>query len=182
MRSFLLFIGLFASVLSADAQFRKITKAPSTENHFLISGVIYHYDIVKGSEMPAAHTQIVVYQNKELYVAFFGGADGTYSFYLPVGFEYEVWFGGSAFANKKLSIDATQLPEEKKPREVSLDVSLFRAVEGVDFTILDEPYMRMAYDPESDNMRIDEEYTRKRKVELDKTLKKAKKLLQSAKG
>ena len=182
MRVFALFLVLVASVVSAEAQFRKVNKTPSTENHFLISGVIYHYDIVKGNEVPAAHAQIVVYQNKELYVAFFGGADGTYSFYLPVGFEYEVWFGGSAFANKKLFIDAMQLPEERKPREVTLDVSLFRAVEGIDFSILTEPYVRMAYNPESDNMFLDEEYTRKRKVELDKSLKKAKKLLQSAKG
>jgi hypothetical protein len=182
MRGIVLFLCLVFSVSATEAQFRKITKTPSTENHFLISGLIYHYDIVKGNEVPAAHAQIVVYQNKELYVAFFGGADGTYSFYLPVGFEYEVWFGGSAFANKKVRLDATQLPEEKKPREVALDVSLFRAVEGIDFSILNEPYVRMAYDPESDNMRLDEEYTRKRKVELDKSLKKAKKLLQSAKG
>jgi hypothetical protein len=40
----------------------------------------------------------------------------------------------------------------------------------------------MAYDTESDQVRMDEEYTRKRKVELDKAIKKAKKLLQSAKG
>jgi hypothetical protein len=182
MRSCVIFLCLIFAVGAADAQFRKITKAPSTENHFLISGVIYHYDIVKGNEVPAAHAQIVVYQNKELYVAFFGGADGTYSFYLPVGFEYEVWFGGSAFANKKVLMDATQMPEENKPREVIFDVSLFRSVEGADFSMLNEPYIIMAYDPESDNMRVNEEYMRKQKLELDKCLKKAKKLLQSAKG
>ena len=182
MRTFVLSILLVLSGFTVDAQFRKITKTASTENHFHISGVIYHYDLVKGDEVPAAHTQIVIYQNKELYVAFFGGADGLYSFYLPIGFEYEVWFGGSAFANKKLYIDATQLPEEKRPRDLTLDVSLFRAVEGVDFSILDEPFVRMAFDAESDQVRMDEEYTRKRKVELDKAIKKAKKLLQSAKG
>ena len=182
MRGFVLFLLFLALGFSTEAQFRKITKTPSTENHFLISGIIYQQDIVKGTEIPAAHAQIVVYQNKELYVAFFGGADGSYSFYLPVGFEYEVWFGGSAFANKKLYIDATQFPEEKKPREVTLDVSLFRAVEGVDFSVLNEPYVRMSYNQETDNIRLDEEYTRKRKVELDKSLKKAKKLLQSANG
>ena len=182
MRNFVLSILLVLSGTSVDAQFRKITNDPSTVNHFLLSGVIYHYDIVKGDEVPAAHAQIVVYQNKELYVAFFGGADGLYSFYLPIGFEYEVWFGGSAFANKKLYIDATQFPEEKRPRELTLDVSLFRAVEGVDFSILDEPLVRMAYDPEMDQVRTDEEYARNRKVELDKVIKKAKKLLQSAKG
>ena len=101
MKTFALSILFVLSGISVEAQFRKIEKTPSTENHFHISGVIYHYDLVKGDELPAAHTQIVIYQNKELYVAFFGGADGLYSFYLPIGFEYEVWFGGSAFANKK---------------------------------------------------------------------------------
>jgi hypothetical protein len=182
MKMFVLSILFVLSGISVEAQFRKITKTPSTENHFHISGVIYHYDLAEGSEAPAAHAQIVIYQNKELYVAFFGGADGLYSFYLPVGFEYEVWFGGSAFANKKLYVDATQLPEEKRPRDLTLDVSLFRAVEGVDFSILNEPFVRMAYDAETDQVRMDEEYTRKRKVELDKAVKKAKKLMQSAKG
>jgi hypothetical protein len=65
---------------------------------------------------------------------------------------------------------------------VTLDVSLFRAVDGVDFSILQEPYVQIAYDAESDQMRMDNEYTRKRKIELDKAIKKAKKQLQSAKG
>lgn len=182
MRIFLLTMLIVVSGSMANAQLRKISKSTSLENHFLISGVIYHNDILQSSESPAAHVQIVIYQNKELFVAFFGGADGMYSFYLPVGFEYEVWFGGSSFVNKKLFVDATQLPEEKKPRSLSLDVSLFRAVETVDFSILNEPYVRMSYSPELDQVNIDEEYTRKRKVELDKAIRKAKKLLLSAKG
>jgi hypothetical protein len=36
----------------------------------------------------------------------------------------------------------------------------------------------MAYDPEMDVLRLNEEYTRKRKIELDKALKRAKKQLQ----
>jgi hypothetical protein len=81
-----------------------------------------------------------------------------------------------------LFVDATQLPEEKRPRDVSMDVSLFRAVEGIDFSILDEPFVRMSYDAENDRMKMDDEYTRSRKTELDKQIRKAKKLLQSAKG
>jgi hypothetical protein len=182
MRLYVISLLLVFSGFAANAQFRKIVKTPPTENHFRISGVIYHYNILNGTEAPAANTQIVIYQNKELYVAFFGGADGLYSFFLPVGFQYEIWFGGSAFENKKLFVDATQLPEEKRPRDVSMDVSLFRAVEGIDFSILDEPFVRMSYDPENDRMKMDDEYTRSRKTELDKQIKKAKKLLQSAKG
>lgn len=182
MRYAVLFFLLSFFAAPASAQFRKVSKTPSTENHFYINGIVYHYDIEKDKEVPAAHAQIVVYQNKDLYVAFFGGADGSYSFYLPVGFEYEVWFGGSAFVNKKLTVDATQMPEEKKPRNVVLDVSLFHPVEGVDFSVLNEPYARINYDPELDEVRVDEEFSKKRKLELDRVLKKAKKQLQSAKG
>ena len=181
MKFSVLFFIAWLCALPAGAQFRKVSKTPSTENHFLINGVIYNYDILKDQEQPAAHVHIVIYQNKELYVAFFGGADGAYSFYLPVGYEYEVWFGGSAYVNKKLAVDATQMPEEKKPRSVVLDVSLFHAVEGVEFAALDEPYARIIYDPETDEVRTDDAYFKKRKLELDRVIKKAKKQLQSAK-
>ena len=167
---------------SAEAQFRKVNKTISTENHFYIHGIIYQYDIDKGTEAPASHAQVVVYQNGELYVAFFAGEDGSYSFFLPIGFEYEVAFGGSAFVNKKLKVDATQLPEEKTPREIGLDFTLFRSVDDVDFAVLNEPFVRMNYDPEADALRIDEAYTRTRKTELDKVLKKAKKQLQLQKN
>jgi hypothetical protein len=117
-----------------------------------------------------------------LYVAFFAGEDGSYSFFLPIGFEYEVAFGGSAFVNKKLKIDATQLPEEKTPRDIGLDFTLFRSVDNIDFAVLKEPFVRMNYDAEADALRIDDVYTRTRKAELDKVLKKAKKQLQLEKN
>lgn len=173
---------MLALCSTVNAQFRKVNKSTSLENHFLISGIIYHYDILSDKEMPAANVQIAIYQDKDLYVAFFGGADGAYSFYLPVGFEYEVMFGGSAFVNKRVRIDATQFPEERKPREVLLDLSLFRNVEGADFSLLEEPYVHIIYDPEADRILPDEAYTIKRKTELDKAIKKAKKILKSAKG
>ena len=182
VRISILFFFLVFIHSSIEAQFRKVNKTISTENHFYINGVIFQYDILKGSETPAPHAQVVVYQNNELYVAFFAGEDGSYSFFLPIGFEYEVSFGGSAFVNKKLKVDATQLPEEKTPREVVLDFSLFRPADNVDFAVLNEPFVRMNYDPEADALRIDEAYTRTRKAELDKVLKKAKKQLQLEKN
>ncbi len=182
MRIYILFFSLLLVQSSVEAQFRKVNKSISTENHFYINGIIYQYDILKGSEAPAPHAQVVVYQNNELYVAFFAGEDGSYSFFLPIGFEYDVTFGGSAFVNKKLKIDATQLPEEKTPREIGLDFTLFRSVDNVDFAVLKEPFVRMNYDPEADALRIDDAYTRTRQVELEKSLRKAKKQLQHEKN
>jgi hypothetical protein len=182
MRKYISLLLLVLIHSSVEAQFRKVNKTTSTENHFYIHGIIYQYDILKGTEAPAPHAQVVVYQNSELYVAFFAGEDGSYSFFLPIGFEYEVAFGGSAFVNKKLKVDATQLPEEKTPREIGLDFTLFRSVDDVDFAVLNEPFVRMNYDPEADDLRIDEAFTRTRKTELDKVLKKAKKQLQLQKN
>lgn len=182
MRLLLILCVFFAVSPSSFGQFRKINKTTSLENHFLISGVLYNYDIASDKETPAANVQIVIYQNQELYVAFFGGADGAYSFYLPVGFDYDISFGGSAFVNKKVHVDATQFPEERKPREVLLDLSLFYHVDGADFSVLEQPFVNIVYDPEADLIRPDEAYTAKRKTELDKALKKARKVLKSAKG
>ena len=181
MRLMLILCALFVATVPSLAQFRKISKSTTHENHYLISGVLYNYDIASGKETPAANVQIVIYQNRELYVAFFGGADGTYSFYLPVGFDYDVSFGGSAYVNKKVHVDATQFPEERKPREVLLDLSLFHHVDGADFSVLEQPFVNIQYDPEADQIRPDEAYTAKRKAELEKALKKARKVLKSSK-
>lgn len=182
MRLFLIILSMVLLNLTSFAQLRKTNKPTSLENHYLISGIIYNYDLITDKETPAANVQIVIYQNKELYVAFFGGEDGAYSFYLPIGFEYEVAFGGSAFVNKKVLVDARQFPEERKPREILFDISLFRNVEGADFTTLNEPYGKIMYDPETDMIRPDEAFSSRKKIELEKELKKAKKLLKSSKS
>ena len=182
MRLLLILFALLVACVPSFGQFLKISKTTSLENHYLISGVMYNYDIASGKETPAANVQIVIYQNRELYVAFFGGADGAYSFYLPVGFDYDVSFGGSAYVNKKVHVDATQFPEERKPREILLDMSLFHPVDGADFSVLEQPFVNIQYDPEADQIRPDESYTAKRKAELEKALKKARKVLKAAKG
>lgn len=182
MRLLLILCALLAVSVPSFGQFRKISKTTSLENHYLISGVLYNYDIASGKEIPAANVQVVIYQNRELYVAFFAEADGKYSFYLPVGFEYDVSFGGAAFVNKKVHVDATQFPEERKPREVLLDLSLFYHVDGADFSVLEQPFVNIVYDPEADLIRPDEAYTTKRKAELEKALKKARKVLKASKS
>ncbi len=182
MKSCLLILTAVFLNLAAQAQFRKTNKANSLGDHYMINGIIYNYDIASDKETPAAHVQVVVYQNHELYVAFFGGADGSYSFYLPIGYEYEVWFGGSAYVNKKIIIEATQFPEERQPQAVLFDLSLFRNVDGADFSVLNDPYGKIIYDPELDEIRPDEDYSVKPHAELDKAIKKAKKIMKSSKA
>jgi len=179
MRTLLFILTACLFCMGMSAQARKTDRAGNRGNYFFLNGVVSDLDIASGKEQTAPFAQVVIYQNNELYVSFFAGEEGAYSFYLPLGYEYDVRFGGTTYVNKKLAINATQIDEEATPRNVKLNISLFRPVEGADFSILEEPFERLVYDPEMDAVRADEEYGRKRKTELDRSLKKAKKLLQA---
>lgn len=150
-------------------------KKDSNGDHYLIKGSVYHIDMLNEGEIKASNVQVVVYQEKELFVAFFTDEMGNYQFYLPSGHVYEVWFGGSAFVNKKVWIDATQFPVEKKPRTLPLDIGLFRPVDGFDFPMMTEPFVKIGYNPELDQIAPDLEYTEKREMELTKYVNKVKK-------
>jgi hypothetical protein len=144
-------------------------------DYFLLSGKVYEINMIEGTEMDAVSAQVVVYQEDEIYVAFFTKQDGLYEFYLPVGHVYKIWFGGSAFVNKIVQVDARALPITKKPADVDLDMGLFRPLDGYDFALLNEPYVMFNYDEEMEEMMPDMEYSEKKAMELDKIFKKIKK-------
>jgi hypothetical protein len=176
MKSFIsttLFVLLLVPGLMA--QKNKKSKDEVSGDHYLIKGTIYQINPIEGTEEKASNVQVVVYQGTELFVAFFTGETGDYEFYLPIGYIYEVWYGGSAYVNKKVAIDATQFPKERKPRTVPLDMGLFRPIEKVEFPMLNAPFVKIAYDAELDQIAPDMEYTAKKNVELEKAFKKAKK-------
>ncbi len=150
-------------------------KKDITGDYFLLSGKVYEINMLEGAEMDAVSAQVVVYQEDEIYVAFFTKQDGLYEFYLPVGHVYKIWYGGSAFVNKIVQVDARTLPKTKRPADVELDMGLFRPVDGYDFALLNEPYVMFNYDEEMEEMIPDMDYSEKKAIELDKIFKKIKK-------
>jgi len=144
-------------------------------DHFLLRGKVYEVDMFQGTDKAAVSSQIVVYQEKELYVAFFTLNNGIYEFYLPVGHTYEIWYGGSAFVNKKVAIDSRMMSVSKKPAALDLDIGVFRPVDGQDFELLKEPYIQVTYDEEFGSLVPDMDYTDVRANELKKIFKKLKK-------
>lgn len=159
-------------VLSTAAWAKK--KEP-TENLFLITGKVLEISLTGAEAKDCGNVQIVVYQDQEIFVAFYSDAKGGYEFNLPVGFTYEIWFGGSTYVNKKVSIDTRDLPKAKGGYEVELDMGLFRPYDKVDFVPLREPFVKVAYSDEYGTLAADMEYTALRSKELDKVVKKAKK-------
>lgn len=145
------------------------------QGQFKLFGKVFEYDPVNGGENVAADAQIVVYQGTELYVAFFTGKSGNYEFYLPVGHVYEIWYGGGAFVNKIVSVDATECPPSRSPKDLKLDMGLFRPIEGTDFPMLMEAFVKVNFDKENGMLMPDMEYVDERMRMLDKTLRKVSK-------
>jgi hypothetical protein len=171
----------FLALISSSVFAQKNKKEEITGDYFQIKGSVYEIDMLNEDESKASNVQVIVYQEKEIYVAFFTDEKGIYNFYLPVGFTYEIWFGGSAFVNKKVEVQGAQIPKEKKPRTVPLDMGLFRPIEGFDFPVLNDPFVLMKYDNEADAVGPDMEYTEQRSAELSKYFKKVEKEMKKKK-
>jgi hypothetical protein len=166
-------ISIFLLTFLCSTVFAK--KKEPTENLFLITGKVLEISLTGAEPKDCGNVQIVVYQDQEIFVAFYSDAKGGYEFNLPVGFTYEIWFGGSTYVNKKVSIDTRDLPKSKGGYEVEWDLGLFRPYDKVDFVPLKEPFVKVQYSDEYGTLAADMEYTALRSKELDKVIKKAKK-------
>lgn len=145
-------------------------------DYFLVRGALTRVDFPNKNVEVAPYTQVVVYQDDDLYVTFFADESGGYSFYLPISKTYSLQFGGSAYINKKIQIDATQLSKERRPRELQLNVELFREIDGVEFPMMAEFWQVFKYSPEADELVNDNVYANRKKLELEKLAKKLRKI------
>jgi hypothetical protein len=142
---------------------------------FILTGKVVEADIFSSAQKPASEVQVVIYQNREIYVAFYTMKNGDYEFHLPFGFEYEVWFGGSAFVNKKVYVDARGIKPGRGESEIILDIGLFRPMDNYSFEVLNEPYVKFAWDPDYKQFAPQMDYTDQKAKELEKILKKIRK-------
>ena len=141
------------------------------EKHFLLSGRVIEVDMIASTEKPAVNAQIVVYQDNDVYVAFYTQKSGMYEFNLPVGHRYEIWYGGSAYVNKRVVIDATVCPERKSGNDLKMDIGLFRPIEGYEFEPLTEPFVMVSFDRDSKKLVPDMKYAEQKRKELNKVFK-----------
>jgi hypothetical protein len=146
------------------------------EGYFHLKGNTIEIDMFDQVEKGPISTQVVVYQDKDIYVAFFTDQSGLYEFYLPIGHQYEIWFGGGVYVSKKVAVDTKGVPTKKKrPSELKLDMALFQAVDGYDFPMLKDAYVKVEYDEEYQALTPDLDYTEAISVDIDKLFRKIKK-------
>lgn len=145
------------------------------EDKFVLTGKIYEMDIFNETDKEAGEVQIVIYQNREIYVSFYG-VKGNYEFVLPIGHEYEVWFGGEQYVNKKIYVDSRPMKKRKSGYECVIDVGLFKPIANYEFACLIDHYVKVRWDQEYAQLIPDYEYCDTKAKELNKAIKRAKKV------
>ncbi len=150
-------------------------KRELAEDKFILTGKIYEMDIFNETDKEAGEVQIVIYQNREIYVSFVG-AKGNYEFVLPIGHEYEVWFGGSQYVNKKVYVDARPMKKRKSGYECVIDIGLFKPIANYEFACLIDHFVKVRWDQEYAQLLPDYEYCDIKARELQKAIKRAKKV------
>lgn len=142
---------------------------------FVLKGKVHEVDMFEDTAKDAPEVHVIVYQEKEIFVAFFTQKDGTYEFHLPYGHQYEIWYGGGAFVNKKVAVDTKKLMPGKQEMPLNMDIGLFRPVDGYEFDLLNEPYVNVNFDETTKTLVPDLEFTEIKADELSKQFRKIKK-------
>lgn len=173
MKQLVIILGvcIIANIASAQAP-----KKNSDADYFLLKGNVYEVNHIEETEGKAKDTQVIVFQDDEIYVAFNTSKNGgTYEFYLPINHNYSVLYGGEDYVNKIVNIDSRQFPSEKKPRTIKMNVGVFKGVEGYSFDMMKEPFVVVKYNAETDIIEPDYEYTDAKTVQIEKYFKKIRK-------
>jgi hypothetical protein len=146
------------------------------DRHLFLHGRVYEVNPWSEEiEGGAKAVQVVVYQNSEMYVAFYTDKSGVYEFNLPIGFVYEIRYGGQSLVNKIVKVDTRELPSRKGGNDLRMDMGLFKPIEGADFSLLNEPFVVVDYDKEESRLVPDLAYTDDKAYELDKIFRKIRK-------
>ncbi len=112
----------------------------------------------KGS-LPSAQVQIS--RGGKIENTILTDMSGKYNFALPLGGDYLVTVTKEGYVTKKFTVTTTGVPPEKATINfpiIQARLSLFKKMEGVDYSALNEPINKYKYNPLLDNFEYDAGY------------------------
>lgn len=117
---------------------------------------------------------VEIYTNNALVNKIVIDKTGKYEFSLNYDKIYTVVYSKPGYVSKRLSFNTTGIPPEAQEFGFEYDdveVSLFKKIEGLDVSILEQPVGKIFYDPEYGTLEYDAEYTKTIKSKLEKLFK-----------
>jgi hypothetical protein len=117
--------------------------------------------ITNSEDAPMVGAIVQVYQGSKLIATNAVDAKGKYSFKLPFNADYNVVVSAPKTVQKKFQVSTKGVPADKlgqKFSTIKADLSLFEKMEGIDYSILNQPLQKYMYLADKDNFGYDEAY------------------------
>lgn len=98
--------------------------------------------------------------------------NGRYEIFLERGYDYVVWFHREDLVTKFVRIDTRDIPlhPDVPFYEMDLQMTMFRWIDGFDFSVFDEPVGMAAYRHSVRNMYWNVDYTTRRRPHIQRVM------------
>ncbi|MCB0769354.1 MAG: hypothetical protein KDC00_02990 [Flavobacteriales bacterium] len=116
---------------------------------------------------PLASATTLVLRNGDPIVTIQCDSAGGYKVLLDVGHSYVLEYRSPGRVSKSILLDLRTAPDDDGGYGMNVDVRLFRPIDGVDVSFLEEPIGKAAYDSTTNDIRWDMEYTAPRIARVD---------------
>lgn len=147
MRNFLLIISIFVLHISSIAQEWTLPFSSKIEKN--------------GKKLQGAI--ITVTQGGKQVIQTMTGDDGAFKIQIPANGDFLVTVTKPGHCTKKFTVSTRGVPEDKKQGDFKgfniESISLFEPLPNIDYSVLNQPLVKVAYDATKDNFDYDEAYS-----------------------
>lgn len=152
-------ISLLAWVLALFFGFQNVGYAQfDSEVYLRMYGTVVDSD----NEKSLGECIVRVLQDGEYIESYETKKTGKYDLFLPSGPEYRFYFEKDGFVSKNILINTKDAGaiDDQFIYSLKADISLFKTVKGIDYTILEQPIGKGACNPRNGKVQFDKEYTK----------------------
>jgi tetratricopeptide (TPR) repeat protein len=137
-------------------------------------GQLYIFGVVKDVENSKKMdgVTVTVKKNGQEVDKIVTNASGKYEFFLDIAGDYLIEYSKSGVVSKKVALDSKNVPIDDASAgfSMNIDMTLFKTMEGLDVSILNQPIGRAKYNAETGQLEFDFEYTKTIKDQLNKMM------------
>ncbi|MCE3229148.1 MAG: hypothetical protein K0S32_3699 [Bacteroidetes bacterium] len=127
--------------------------------------------------------QVSVTRDGKAFTSFVTDVDGSYNLYLPLGSNYEISVSKKGYVKKMYTVSTTGVSEEsaqKKFPVIVADLEILKAVDGIDYSLFNQPMNKYFFDKKKDNFEFDKDYMKSMLAKVADIRRAEKKALQLA--
>lgn len=148
---------LYAGLFFAFLAFLLNSASLSAQDKVMVYGTVKDM----GSAKKLDGVVVTVFKNGAKLTEVVTNASGKYEVYLDYGADFKVMCSKPGFVGKNISIDTRNVPEEERigGHGMNIDFTMMVEIQGVDYSVLQQPFGMANYVKASGNFEWDMEYT-----------------------